>query len=525
MAKISLNLQKFTQERPVVLLWATLFLIGYWYFAYDGITFSDEVTYMQLGQQLWNNEAFVSDYHFTSRWGAFLFSGFFTHFFGFSDRYASLATLGFYLLTLFLVWKITPSHLRKWSCLFLLGQVYFLHFLTKVYPDGFLVFWVMLIPAASVFRDKHPLWTASLIVLAFFIGFCTKETIIFLFPFPLLLLLVDLRSKKSLTFYYCFFGVSLLVIVLYLLYYQWQFGDWLYRFKTVNQGHYISEYTYHDKGWESVLRRLTYLPFTTFIDRTYWLWLVLAIPGIHSGVTKQRKIGLEFSLCTLCLLIGFWFMTSTLEFYNPLYLNPRHLIVLIAPLAVCIAMGSEYWLNSKNWKKVLAALLLLGGSYAAIFGDWKIGLFYFIFAGLLFFPQKKPKFLLMAFCLFLQMTFSVYYQYKLKNYPLLLQTFQKEASLANDTSPLVSHDFIYVSRDILLRQPGVEVSLISMADMDSLMKNPPDALTLLIYDYYRHAYPAEREYLDQTKTWLNKNYQLISSAENQWLTVQRYRRK
>src|SRR5690554_6046561 len=131
--------------KNIALLLGIVSLIGYWLFGYDGITFSDEVAYLQLGHQLWNDQAVVSDYHFTSRWGAFLFSGFFTHIFGFSDRYASLATLGFYLLTLYILWKITPLKSRKWTVLFFISNIYLLHFLTKVYPDGFLILWVILI--------------------------------------------------------------------------------------------------------------------------------------------------------------------------------------------------------------------------------------------------------------------------------------------------------------------------------------------------------------------------------------------
>lgn len=242
------------------LLLGLLFLFFYWIWGYDGITFSDEVTYLQLGHQLWGSEAVLSDYHFTSRWGAFLFSGFFTHLLGFSDRYASLATLAFYVLTLYVVWHVTPLPLRKWTVLFFIGHVYLLHFLTKVYPDGFLILWTTLIPAAAIYRDQRPFMSAFVMAAAFFIGFCTKETVVFLAPFPLLLFLIDLRRRERFNFYYYFSGMALLLAIVYLGYYQWQFGDWLYRFKSVNEGHYISEYTYHDKGTVSILKRITYLP-------------------------------------------------------------------------------------------------------------------------------------------------------------------------------------------------------------------------------------------------------------------------
>ena len=501
-----------------------VFLVFYWIWGYDGITFSDEVAYLQFGHQFWNNESVITDYHFTSRWGAFIFSGFFTFLLGFSDRYASLATLIFYLLTLYVVWRVTPPGLRKWAVLFFIGNVYLLHFLTKVYPDGFLIFWVTLIPFAAVWRHKRPLATACVMAISFFIGFCTKETIVFLAPFPLLLLLADLRTSNRFSFYYYFIGATLLIAIAYLSYYHWQFGDWLYRFKSVNQGHYISEYTYHDKGVGSILKRITYLPVLAFIDRTYWLWWIMALPGIYYGLRKKEPIAFEFGASALCLLVGFWFMTSTLDFYNPIYLNPRHLIILIAPLSICIALGSKYWLHSLQWNRVLSLMLALAGGYCLGFGDWKVGLFYLLFSGLIFLRKGKIQFTALALGLVLPVLFSVYYQHQLKNYPHFIQTFGSVALEASDTSPLLTHDFIYFSREVLLQEPQVQRAIVSMADMESLVKNPPETLTLFLYQYYRHAYPAEQEYLDKAEKWIEANYELTHSEQSPWVSIRKYSR-
>lgn len=507
------------------LLLGLLFLLFYWLWGYDGITFSDEVAYLQLGHQLWNNESVVTDYHFTSRWGAFLFSGIFTHLLDFSDRSGSVATLIFYLSTLVVVWRVTPSAFRRWSVLFFIGNVYLLHFLTKVYPDGFLILWVALVPTAAVWRHREPFAAACVMAVAFFIGFCTKETIVFLAPFPLLLFVIDLQKRERLNFYYYFGGITLVIAAAYLGYYHWQFGDWLYRFKTVNEGHYISEYTYHDKGIGSILRRITYLPILTFIDRTYWLWWVMAIPGIYSGIRKQEPIALEFGASALCLLIGFWFMTSTLEFYNPVYLNPRHLIILIAPLAVCVALGSTRWLSSSRWRAGMAVLLASAGTYSIIYSDWKAGVFYVLFAGLFFLKKREIQFTAMTLGLILPVLFSVYYQHQLKNYPHFLQAFRTAYFQSTATSPLLTHDFIFLSREVLLQEPQVQTNIFSMAQMENLVQNPPDSLTLFIYQYYHHAYPVEQEYLNKTRTWINANYRLNQQEETQWIKIEKYCRK
>ena len=277
-------------------------------------------------------------------------------------------------------------------------------------------------------------------------------------------------------------------------------------------------------SWMNIVKRISYTPVFELADRTYWLWLVMAIPGIYDGIKNNRKINLEFGLCFLCLLVGFWFMSSTFEFYNPIYLNPRHLIILIAPLAVCIAFGSRYWLNSNQWKRILASLLILGGGYSLMFGDWKIGLFYCLFAGLLYIRQERIQFTAMAFCLILPVIFSVFYQHQLKNYPHFTEAFQAQVSRSTQASPLLTHDFIYFSRKVLLENAEAKPPVISLHNIDGLKQNPPESLTVLVYKYYRHAYPVEQEYLDHAEAWLDKNYRITGSTEDKWIRVRSYSR-
>src|SRR5690606_37885390 len=97
----------------------------------------------------------------------------------------------------------------------------------------FLVLWVILVPAAAVYRKSWPIPAALVMVMALFIGFCTKETMVYLFPFPLLIFILDLKGKKPLKFYFYFGTFSFLLILGYLAYYYLEFGDAFFRFKSV----------------------------------------------------------------------------------------------------------------------------------------------------------------------------------------------------------------------------------------------------------------------------------------------------
>jgi hypothetical protein len=506
------------------LLFGALFLIIYWVFGYDGITFSDEVVYLKLGDQLWNCETVFSTDHFSSRWGTYLFPGLFTHLFGFNDRYGSIASLLFYLATLVVLWKITPSaNLRNWVVIFFISHIYLLHFLPKVYPDNFLILWVVLIPVSAIYRHLQPFLAALTMALVFWIGFSTKETMVLLFPFPLLLFLFDLKWKKNLSFYRFFALFSLLLGILYLGYFEWRSGDMFFRFKNIQAAHYISEFSYHDKGWSTILKRITYLPLLAFIERNYWIWLVMALPGIYYGTKNKRAPYLEFALCSICLLLGFWFMTTSLDFYNPIPLNPRHLIIIVGPISVNIALGAKYWLYEQWWKKLIAFLLIMGGMYAFIFVDWKIGAFHCLFAGLIFIKKERPKFWAMTMALLVSVVFAVNYQYQLKNYSHFLDAFKISVKNSSEDSPLLTHEFIARSKDVLLDQPDIQAPLVSLYHLDSLKQTSPEKFTLFVYFYYQHAYKEEQKFLDQAEDWIKKEgYRITSSYKDQWLRKEVY---
>src|SRR5690606_2700769 len=110
--------------------------------------------------------------------------------------------------------------------------------------------------------------------------------------------------------------------------------------------------------------------------------------------------------------------------------------------------------------------------------------------------------------------FAAYYQHQLKNYPHFFQTFQSNVSQASEASPLLTNEFIVYSKDILLNQPQVQAPLHSLYHLESFKMSPPQTFTLLVYNYYRHAFPDEQRYIDKAEKWIEENYQLVSSTED-----------
>jgi len=505
--------------------YAVFFLMTYWLVGYDGITFSDDVYYLVAGESFWKGTMVFSDYHFSTRWGAYIPAGLIGFIVGNDPHTISAISLISYLGTYLLLLRITKGTnalivLSLWFC----TQVYFLHFLTKVYPDSVLVFWVCLVPFAAIYRNQHAILAGLVLVIGLFAGFLTKETIVFLAPFPILLAYFDYKAKQlNWKFYGTVLISGLILGVSYLTYFWFAFEDPLYRVSSINAGHYISEFTYADKGFWSILKRLTILPFQTFVARAYWPWLVFALPGLVFGLKNKASKSFSFSIAIICLMLGFWFMSSTLAFYNPIYLNPRHLIILVPILAFLIASGWEKWQHSKTWQVRIIGLLLLGGIIALLMQDWKMAAFNALLMFPVFLKNQKLRLIVLGILLLIPAMYSIKYQTNLKKYDYLIEALDFEIQVADFKTPIYTHSFIDFSKKVLIQDDFVAQELIiPLYKFPTDSRDFPPRLKVLIYEYYHHAYPDEQADVDAINAWLAKNYQEVEERKSGNVSVKEY---
>lgn len=514
-----MSIQEWIRENPKssVFLSGTLFLCIYWLIGFDGITFSDDVYYLIAGQRFWAGTMEFNDYHFSTRWGAYISSGLIGLLLGFDPHRISLISLISYLGTLALLLKILPKDANPWVMLIWFStQVYFLHFLTKVYPDSQLVFWTVLIPFSAVFRNDKPFLAALGLISGLFFGFLTKETIIFLGPLPILLFVFDWKKQNNkLSFYSWLVALGCAFGALYLGYFWVKFGSPFYRFESIQAGHYISEFTYADKSGWVMLKRLTLFPILTLIERSYWLWIIFALPGLVKIWKKPTSPGLEFGLAFLSLFSLFWFMSTNFRFYNPIYLNPRHLIILVPISAFLISLGWEEWQNNQKLKRIVIALILLGSIVSLIQQDWQMAGFQVIAAGMSYAFQGKKLNWVLGLYLLIPTLFAVRYQHELKDYETLIQTLETETSTSDNQSLILTNNFVDFSKEVLFPEDEPSQRLLfPIEKLDSLKKYPPQKIKVLIYEYYKHGYPKEQVDVDALEPWLLENYELESEERH-----------
>lgn len=506
-----------------------LFLIGFWVIGFDGITFSDDVYYILAGKSFWEGTMEVNSYHFSSRWGAYVPSGFLGFIFGLNPHIISGFSLFCYLITLWATLNLIIENLQKWLfVVWFCTQVYFLHFITKVYPDAPLVFWATFVPIFATYRKNKPILAGAGLVLALFAGFLTKETIIFLAPFPFILLFLDKKyGSIHWPFYLSILITGILLSFCYLAYFWVEFGDPFYRVHSINAGHYISEFTYADKGIGAIVKRLTILPFQTFVERAYWPWIVFALPGIYHGFKNKNSPSFEFSIAFLCLLFGFWFMSSTIEFYNPIYLNPRHLIIMVPIMSLLVAFGWNSWFNSKKWKTYLTILNVIGILISVFNVDFKQSLFLSLFLFLIWLSKRKLQFALLTIILLAPALYSICYQKELKQYQSLKKELSEITDSAEIETPILVNNFIDFSKEILLpNENEAQAKLFGIENIELIEKVNPKRLKILIYQYYKHAYPREEADVKNLENWLTaQSYVLIDEKVNQQFWYREYEKK
>ena len=514
-------------SKSIYFLTGSLFLIGYWIFGYDGITFSDDVYYMQFGRDFWKGLELRDSSHFTERWGAFLFSGLFTHLFGYTDRWASVPSLISYLVSFYLLLHLkNENSYRFWLTLFFCTQVYFLHFLPKVYPDSILVLWVILVPFTAVYRQKYPFWMGMTMAATFMIGFATKETMVLLLPFPFLIFFFDWKNGNNLSFYKWFGAWSILILGIYFFINFIKYQNAFFHIDAIHSNYYTWEFSYHDKGWDPIFKRITHEPILVFVLRSFWIWIVFSISGMVIGISTKEKIVFEFAMAALCLIFGFWFMSSSLEFYNPIYMNPRHLIILVGPLSVLVAMSAKDWINKPHWKIRISVLIALGIFVGFILKDLKMAA-YITGMGLLFIffsdhQLFKPAFVLL---MIFPVVASIYFQIETKNYPHFKEQFNQYVSSTDTQTPIITNNFVYSSREILLSDaPALPKNLCQVGDWEKIMSQNPGVFKLFVYKYYQHAYPEEQEFLTSFDSWLSTStYKIVEEFEDDWIQTKTFR--
>lgn len=327
------------------ILLLNVFIIIYWFFGFDGFYFFDDLTYAKNAIQLIDQTFSFSDNLFSQRLSLIGATALSYYFFGFSDYVTILPPLICTLITCNAIYFFLYK--KSFVAALLAASVYALDFYTiffsnKLYPDVLVGCFVLLGLIVLYMARKNPektFFKAFLVVITLFIAFLAKLTVLYVFPFLLALSINDLLKKQNVRLWSYVVGMSVVIGGGYLYWQFWTFGDFLFRFKSIiHEGHYVSNDSYFDKNGQALLKRMTYQPIGMLLHSSMIIPVGLAFPslvGFRAGKFWQHTPFEKYwAYAALSILLYFWWGSTSWQYYNPIALFQRHLLVLVPPLAI-----------------------------------------------------------------------------------------------------------------------------------------------------------------------------------------------
>lgn len=211
-----------------------------------------------------------------------------------------------------------------------------------------------------------------------------KETIIYLIPFFLLILIVDVVRKENRTFWIWVVAFMLIFITSYLLIYWYKTGDPFFRIHTIHHGHYQSPYSTYDKSFQNILPRLTTGPISMLLGTGMFTLVAFALlPLCRSVKFDLNSFDFYWSFLSLYLLIVFFYGSSSLTFYNLLPLFGRMYLPIIPVLAIASSVAVMHYLRLRKRSLFLAIVFILAGIISHHWGS-EFRIIYLLLGALLF---------------------------------------------------------------------------------------------------------------------------------------------
>lgn len=364
--RLDISQQRLTK---LTLAGTLLFTILYYFFAHDGFYYSDDYYYSKYAFQLTQGTFSFVPWPFCHRFAVFAPVALLYTLFGINaytiTLWPLLATLGTQVLVYLLIRRENPVA-ATWGLVLLGINFHILNLSNYLYPDNIIMFFSFAAAGALfMFRKKRQsaAWWALLFALSNMAALLAKESVVYFLPFYLLVFGIDAAQKKALAFWWwaALFGGMLLGI--YFFSYYAATGDPFFRLNTIDHTHAGTSANYISVPFEVLLQRITTGPLFLLIGSAFFFPVIFTFPAI-AGASLKKHFRLEknssfWFLLTLCVLLQFWFGSTSLQWYTPILLMPRMLTPLLPPLCLLAGYGlSRYFRETKTSFTPVFALLL-----------------------------------------------------------------------------------------------------------------------------------------------------------------------
>lgn len=376
-----------SRKDAIVLVFILAVHIVCWLLLKPPVPHSDDLCYVQEGEKIIRNTYHINESPKNHRFVVILPALILTRVFGSNPHIISLWPLLCSLATItvlyFYLLRISKKAVIIFSLLLSLNIIQIIYS-TVLFPDIICAFFAS---ACLIFVYKgrgenvHAMRNAVWAIIAFAVGFFSKEIILLVLPFCFFMFVHDCVQKKGLLFWRVFY-CSFFVFVFLILCSSFALtGDALFFYKSVEQNHNLVFAPALDNI--NLLKRLTIEPVGWLFNQYGYIFLFLfAVPSLVFSrhiEPAQQQFYFFWRFYFFALLITYWLGSTSLHHFAPVLLLDRMWMLLLLPLCILSAKTISEVLYQKESNAISLFLILIfvvAGFFSVCFATLtKTGLF------------------------------------------------------------------------------------------------------------------------------------------------------
>jgi hypothetical protein len=334
------------QQKKLILIGFIAALFVHLVFVFANFYNNDDINYARYAAGIVNNGiSFTpSADHYQLRWTSIFTSAFFFKLFGINSFASTLCSFISIVLCSVLLKKIMAAY-KPVIYLLSLTLFFFAHsilfYMHRLLPDPamcFAVLWMYTSYRSYYLQPQKPAANGIQFSLALLLAIITKETIIIALPLFASFFIIDIIQKKRLQFWLYATATTIIMVMLYLLYFKITTGSFFYRYTILQSNNYFTECSFDQLPFSYTLKRIGYQLWNAMLLNGDML---LLLPAVAAVIYKKRiqhyapTLSLDF-YSFLFLLCAANFMSISFTTYVPLCHDPRHFLFLF-PFAAVIA--------------------------------------------------------------------------------------------------------------------------------------------------------------------------------------------
>ncbi len=354
-----------SQYRYLPLFLILLLHVLGWIILKPVVPHADDFCYADYARSFFHEHFHITYNKFQNRFGVYIPVAILIQLFGDTPHVISLWPLLASCITIILVFigvnKISGLLMASVSSFLIAVNVLQITYSIALFPD-LIVSMYAIVTVLILYRGRmanNNLLHAIALPIVFLAGMFTKETMLLMMPFLMVVLVMDLIKKEHLVFWKRTMTYVITATIIFFGFYWVVTGDAFHRIKSMID--FRDNYLMTAEDEKNL--RATF-PNNIFVwlngELGYVFILLFSLPAFFFLMKDRKSFQFYVCLYSLLLLVEYLFLFHTKK-YGAIFLQDRIWMLLIAPLSI---VGANTIVNGN--RKVLIFLLVLFMAYTTI---------------------------------------------------------------------------------------------------------------------------------------------------------------